>query len=461
MTFRVSAVWPWSLKLEAGSDMHALLDSTTGGLLAGLVSPLASALSGVETASANLSFWRKAWFGTRAASGDARMADDTYMYLWWLCVFWFVLLMALMFWFCVKWRRKPGVAAPRSPSHHTVLEITWTIIPTLFFVAIFFKGFWDYVERIVARGDSTMIALEAQKWNWDMVYANGRVTTELTSLGGRLGEVKIFYVPDASGIQLRMTSKDVIHSFWVPDWRIKCDIFPNRYTSVWFETDPIDPSDPDILVHEDEDPDSVGQAFEERYLYKDHLVYCAEYCGDYHSEMIGIVRVVPRDVYAAWVNDPGIDWDDALPGGRMPLWQIGQLLHATKGCSSCHTVNGAAGTGPTWDNAWGKMTPLSDGSQVLYDENYVRSSIYSPGVQLHQGYANQMTVFTPDQINERELGAIMSYMMYLADIEMDPAAVTSIIGGGAATTTPPAGAETPQPAPEAAPQPAPAVAPPH
>ncbi len=409
--------------------MLALLDTTIGGAMSNTL--------------ASQGFWHWAWFGDKASSGDARMADDTFMFLWWLSTFWFVLLMGLMGWWCFRWRRKPGVPAPRSASHNTVLEVTWTIIPTLFFVAIFFKGFWDYIERIVARGDSTMIALTAQKWNWDMVYANGRTTTEFTTLGGRSNEAKIFYVPDDSGVQLRMTSTDVIHSFWVPDWRIKCDVFPNRYTGLWFETEKLDQSDPEILVHEDENPGSPDPAFRERYIYKDHIIYCAEYCGDFHSEMVGIIRVVPQEVYAAWVNDPGINWGDAVPGGSKQLWEIGQILHGTKGCASCHTINGAPGTGPTWDNAWGTMVPLADGTQVRYDENYVRASIYTPGVQIHQGYANQMTVFTPEQINERELGAIMALMMHLADVQMDPNAVQSIIDGGPASVTPPAPPEEP------------------
>lgn len=414
--------------------MLALLNTSIGSFF--------SPLAGRVMVLGDLGFWHWAWFDDKASSVDARTSDNTFMFLWWLCVFWFVLLMGLMFWFCVKWRRKPGVPAPRSASHNTPLEITWTIIPTLLLVVIFFVGFWDYVERIVARGDSTRITLEAQKWNWDMIYANGRVTTELTTMGGRVGEVKIFYVPESTGIQLRMSSKDVIHSFWVPDWRTKCDVFPNRYTAVWFETEALDPSDPEIKVHADKDPNSVGLAFEERYIYQDHMVYCAEYCGDFHSEMMGIVRVVPKHVYEAWVNDPGIDWPTVtgLPGGR-PLWEIGELLYTVKGCSSCHTTNGAAGTGPTWDKTattgWGTDILLADNSRVLFDENYVRNSVYQPGTQLHAGFSNQMTVFTPDSLNERELGAIMAFMMHLADIDMDPAAQASIATGGAASVTPP------------------------
>lgn len=384
-------------------------------------------------------FWHWAWFGENAASGDARMADGTFMFLWWLSVFWFVLLMGLMAWWCVRWRRRPGVAAPRSASHNTPLEITWTIIPTLILVVIFFKGFWDYVERIVARGDSTTIALTATKWNWDMVYPNGRVTTEVTTLGGRFNEAKIFYVPEGSGVRLRMISTDVIHSFWVPDWRIKCDVFPNRYTSLWFETERLDQSDPEVQVHEDRNAAAREEAFKERYIYKDHIIYCAEYCGDFHSEMVGIIRVVPQAVYAAWVNDPGID------GDKLALWEIGQILHTTKGCSSCHTVNGSAGTGPTWDNAWGTTVPLKGGGTVLYDENYVRTSVYNPGAQLHDGFANQMTVFTPAQINERELGAIMAFMMHLADVPTTPEFESEFTWKTGAAAAPPAPGMEPAP----------------
>lgn len=412
--------------------MHGLINNTLGGAASGLASH-------ARTLIADMGFWEWAWFGSRAASADARGTDDMFMFLFWLSTFWFVLLMGLMFWFCVKWRRKPGVPAPISPSHNTPLEIFWTIVPTILLVIIFFRGFWDYVERVVARGDSIMMTVQAQKWNWEMTYANGRTTTQTTSLGGRIDEVKIFYVPEDSGIQLRMSSSDVIHSFWVPDWRIKCDIFPNRYTSIWFETEKLVKGEPGVLVHPDRDPTTTGLPHEEEYIYRDHIIYCAEYCGDFHSEMIGIIRVVPRDVYVSWVNDPGIDWDGT------PLWQVGQILYRTKGCSSCHTVNGARSTGPTWLNAWGSMVPLTNGQQVRFDENYFRTSVYVPAAQIHQGYANQMTVFTPDQINERELGALMAYMMHLAGIEMDPLAAQSIIDGGPATATPPEGEGEPAP----------------
>ncbi|MEZ6232697.1 MAG: cytochrome c oxidase subunit II transmembrane domain-containing protein [Phycisphaerales bacterium] len=412
-------------------------------MVAPLLNSLADASAGLTgllgRAPALQGFFHWAFFDTDAASHDARTADGTYMFLWWLSVFWFVLLMGLMGWFCFRWRRKPGVAAPVSPSHHTALEITWTIIPTLLLVVIFFKGFWDYAERVVARGDSVRMNLRAYKWNWEMTYASGRSITETMSVGGRMNEANIFYVPEGSGIQLKMTSSDVIHSFWVPDWRIKCDIFPNRYTSVWFETETLDPADPEVQIHPDKNPDSPGLAHEEEFRYKDHIVFCAEYCGDFHSEMIAVIRVVPREVYASWVTDPGIDW----PG--MNLADIGEILWKAKGCSSCHTTNGSAGTGPTWRNAWGTQVPLTDGTSVLYDENYVRNSIYTPAAQIHQGFANQMTVFTPSSVNERELGAIMAFMMRLAGQEMDPLAAQSIIDGGPASTTPPEGGAEPTP----------------
>lgn len=359
-------------------------------------------------------------------TGLATNSDALFLFIWWVSVFFFVLLMALMVYFVFKFRRRPGKAAPVSPAHHTGLEITWSVVPSMILVVIFFWGFWGYAHAIVPPASPSELTLNAAKWKWRLDYPGGATSNEFVTLGAS-DQIPVMYIPEAEPLRVKMYSDDVLHSFWVPDFRRKFDVFPNRYTAMWIEPEAI----ADVKAKH---PEMVGTfpVTDAKYggrEYVDHHVYCAEYCGDLHSEMAAILRVVPRDVYLMKLKDFGFD----------PTWPIekkGANLWGKK-CSSCHTIDGRAGTGPTWKNIWGYPVEFGDGtaytaeqmSDYTFFSNFIRESILEPQKKLVKGYGGLMQSFQ-GQISEEELDYITQYLIFLSDKK--PASFDPQTGVGAA-----------------------------
>jgi len=321
--------------------------------------------------------------------------DALYIFIWWVSVFFFVLLMGLMVWFCVKYRRRRGVPTPLSPSHHTVLELTWSVVPTLLLVIIFFWGFWGYVDAHVTPAGAEQATLTAGQWWWRMDYDNGAVSSEQALVGART-DTPIFYVPEDQPMQLRMTSTDVLHSFWVPDMRKKVDLFPNRYTNYWFQFRELDPDDPEV------------SRLDDGTLYRDHYVFCAEYCGDQHSEMAAVLRVVPDAYYRQWKKDSA--------GANLSPVQKGERLYKIQ-CASCHSVDGRSLTGPTWLNLYGYEHEYADGSTIVSDANHIRESILNPAAKIRlkddgSSYGNKMNLIP---LTSEEINHVIEYMRTLSD----------------------------------------------
>lgn len=340
-------------------------------------------------------------------------SDALFLFIWWVGVFFFVVLMGLMFWFCWKYRRREGKAAPRSPSHNTLLEITWTVLPSLILVVIFFWGFDGYLKAQMPAGHSEQIDLDAYKWGWAMTYDNGAQSVETVPLGST--QVPVFYVAAGKPVQLKMSSQDVIHSFWVPDFRTKLDVMPNRFTPYQFTTDELDPNDPRVLSG----TITVGESSVDT-RYRDHWIFCAEYCGDSHSEMAAILRVVEPAVFNWWKATPPY-------GSDTPPVEVGELVYTAKGCATCHSVDGSTGTGPTWLNAWGNPVPFADGTELSQREidadpvvwdNYVRESILNPGIKIHAGYTNAMASYD-GRLSQVELRGLVAYIRSLSDANPD------------------------------------------
>lgn len=355
---------------------------------------------------ANISVQDKLWFGDESFTKAGGQADWMFHFIWWCSVVSFVGLMGLMLWFSIVYRRRKGKAAPASPHHNTILEITWTIIPTIFFFVMFFEGFRGYINMSYAPVGAIECNLTGQRWQWSLEYPGGQQSSEFATEtdGVRSTDAKqffsdqpsqIWYFPEGQPVLLRMTSTDVIHSFWVPDFRMKYDVFPNRYTSYTFTPDELDDS---ALIMPDEE---LGA-----YRYRDHIVFCAEYCGDYHSEMAAVIRVVPQEIYEAKLEIFG--------SPRGTLAQRGELVALQNGCFACHSVNGDANTGPTWQNLYNNEHQYADGSTVLADDNHIRESIYEPAAKIRAGYPNQMVSYQGN-ISTEQLGWVIAYMKTLSE----------------------------------------------
>ena len=325
-------------------------------------------------------------------------ADALFLGILAISTFVFFVLMGLMVYWAIKYRRRAGVAAPRSPGHNTALEVTWTAIPSVIFIAMFFVGFRAYAKMQTAPPDAVVMDLDAFKWSWNLRYKGIPLAADSVETGAR--PIPVFLVPEDTPIQLEMRSSDVLHSFWVPDFRFKMDVIPNRVTNYWFKTPKLKPDDRD-------NPDLA-------YPNREHVVYCAEYCGDQHSEMGAVLRVVPMDVFRAFLRNP------IAPG--TPPREVGSFIWQNQ-CSSCHSVDGSAGQGPTWRNLFGNEFSYTDGSRVVADTQHIIESILYPAAKIRSGYPNNMPSYL-GQLNDQQLRGIVAYMRTLSDksgeIEIDP-----------------------------------------
>ncbi len=357
------------------------------------------------------------FFREAGASSHAQDVDALYLFIFWVSMGSFAIVMGLMLYFVVKYRRVPGKASERSPSHHTLLELTWSIVPLLFMVVMFFWGFRGYTKMVVAPADAEVLMLTGRKWNWSVNYPNGAQslwTTKARNYGTVASnlsdktEVKsqlvqgtidypVFVVPAGRATKFQMISEDVLHSFWVPDFRIKFDVFPNRYTAVWIEPE----------YFRGENTDAKGRK------YDDHWVMCAEYCGDGHSEMLAVLRVMSEADYRSALEE------FATPTGTPA--ERGEKIAKSKGCFSCHSVDGGKNTGPTWKNNYGYAREFTAGPGMSDADataeswlNYVRDSIYVPGSHVRRGYPNQMVSYQ-GQLGEEQIFYISEYIKSLSD----------------------------------------------
>ena len=212
-----------------------------------------------------------------SASTYSQEVDWVFYFIFGICAFFFVLIVALMVLFAVKFRARKGAATPTGLKHSTALELTWTIIPVIIVVIIFYYGFRGYMDMATPPANSYPIIVTAQKWQWFFQYPNGHIDDKL-------------HVPAQRPISLVLQSNDVIHSLYVPAFRIKRDAVPGRYNKTWFEATEVP---------------QAGKTLE-------YDLFCAEYCGTSHATMITKVVVHEPNSFAAWLEDAS-NWVDRMP----------------------------------------------------------------------------------------------------------------------------------------------------
>lgn len=298
-------------------------------------------------------------------SSKAGEVDSLFYFILWIALIFFALIVGLMVLFVVRYRRRPGHDAQPSPHHNLPLEIAWTIVPTILVVIIFWFGFKSFLNMSMPPANAYEILVTGQKWKWLFTYPNGYVDEDL-------------HVPADTPIQLVITSEDVIHSLFVPDFRIKKDAVPGRFTKAWFQA--LRPGE--------------------------HDLFCAEYCGTSHSDMLARVIVHPPLEFAQWLQDAG-GFLDTLPPA-----EAGARLFTQRGCKQCHAVDGAAGIGPSLQGVFGHAVLLSDGSRIQADENYLRESILEPMARIVAGYEPVMPTYK-GRLTDREITAIIEYLKSL------------------------------------------------
>ena len=304
----------------------------------------------------------KTFFLPPARSTIAPAHDGLYHFVLWMSIFFTALIAGLLVYFVIKYRRKSPHDVPEGPTHSTAIELGWTLPPLILVMVIFTWGFRGFINLNQAPNSAYQVVVTASKWNWAFTYEGGESDGTL-------------HVPVNTPISLVLTSKDVIHSFYVPAFRVKKDVVPGRFNKTWFEAT------------------EVGE----------YQLFCAEYCGQQHSTMITKVVVEPMDDFLAYLEERGKWWE-----GQKPI-DVGKTVHQEKGCVACHSLDGTAGTGPSWKDVFNNERMFADGTKLVADEEYIRDSILNPGNHIVAGYENVMPTFQ-GQIKDQEILGVIELL---------------------------------------------------
>jgi cytochrome c oxidase subunit 2 len=302
----------------------------------------------------------------QGAAGAAGV-DALYVFLVVLSGFMSAAIFATIFFFALKFRRRPGVEAEQIEGSK-VLEITWSIVPLGVFIFIFVWGAFIFFRERTPPRSATEVYVVAKQWMWKLQHEEGQ------------REINELHVPVGRDVKLIMTSQDVIHSFYVPAFRIKQDVLPGRYTNLWFHA-----TRPGTY----------------------HL-FCSQYCGTQHSGMIGQVVVMEPAQYEAWLSG-------GTGTGAVSLAVSGKTLFSDLGCATCHRTD-TQGRGPNLEGVFGKPVMLEDGRVVNADENYIRESILTPAAKVVKGFKPIMPVFQ-GLVSDEQLNALMAYVKSLGSAQ--------------------------------------------
>lgn len=295
------------------------------------------------------------------ASSIAGEVDALYVFLVLLSLFMTVAIFTMILLFAIRYRRRPGVKAEQIEGSHK-LELTWSIAPLFVFMVIFFWSAIIFFKQRTPPDGAGTVYVVAKQWMWKLQHEEGQ------------REINQLHIPVGKDVKLIMTSQDVIHSFYVPAFRIKQDVLPGRYTTAWFHAT------------------KAGT----------YHLFCAEYCGTQHSGMIGSVVVMEPAEYQAWLSGGG---------STQSLAQTGEAMFQQLGCSTCHRTD-TQGRGPNLTGLFGKKVMLDDGRTVVADENYIRESILVPGAKVVSGFKPVMPVFQ-GLVTEEQLNSLIAYVKSL------------------------------------------------
>ncbi len=302
-----------------------------------------------------------------AGSEIARQFNHLYEFLLIMSAIGFVVLIGGMIYFIYKYKRQSATAKSAYITHDSRLEFLWSFIPFLFFMASFVWGWVVYHQMRDFPKDALEVHVTARQWSWSYTYKSGKKSSEL-------------YVPVGKPVKLILSSDDVLHSFFVPAFRVKQDAVPGRYTALWFK------------------PETEGT----------YTVFCTEYCGAVHSGMLSKVNVVPEPEFEAWLGGGPV-----LAGGKeMSLVDMGKKLFAERTCLQCHSVEGKVNIGPALNGLFGSTVAFTDGGSAKADENYLRESILNSQAKIKKGYQPQMPVFQ-GQFEDKEVTALVEYIKSL------------------------------------------------
>ncbi|HEV7238291.1 MAG TPA: cytochrome c oxidase subunit II [Thermoanaerobaculia bacterium] len=292
------------------------------------------------------------------ASSVAPLVDGLYLGLVVITGAVSLLIWFVIFYFAVKYRRRPNNELAQEQEPPVALEMTWTIVPTIIFMGIFIAGAWLFFRLNRVPSNALEVYATGRQWMWKFQHPTGQ------------REINTLHVPVGRPVKITLASEDVIHSLWFPSFRVKMDVLPNRFRVMWFEA-------------------TKTGSFH---------IFCAEYCGTKHSGMIGTVVVMEPTEYQRWLAG----------GSEGSLASQGEKLFAKYACNTCH-MDTATGRGPVLAGLYGQTRPLAGGENVVVDDNYIRESILNPTAKIAAGFQPLMPTFQ-GQVSEDDLIRLLSYV---------------------------------------------------
>ena len=307
------------------------------------------------------------------ASTIAPQVDTVYFVLLGLSAVFGTLVVGLLVYFGVKYRRGSRADRSRPVSHNLKLELVLLTVPTILALAVFVWAASIFFNMNRAPAAALELTVTGKQWMWKVQHPSGQA------------EINQLHIPIGRPIRLTMISLDVIHSFYIPAFRIKRDVVPGQYSSMWFEAT------------------RTGE----------YHLFCAEYCGTLHSGMIGQVVVMEPAQYEAWLGGQRseIEQGDGTPAAA------GAQLVQQLGCAGCHR-SGGDGTGPALEGIFGHPVVLQGGQTAIVDETYIRESILNPGAKVVEGYQPLMPSYQ-GQASEEDILRIIEYLRSLGGTEED------------------------------------------
>jgi cytochrome c oxidase subunit 2 len=302
------------------------------------------------------------------ASLQGQFIDDLFQIHTWIIAFLFALIVGFMLYSIVVFRRKEGDETDADHIEgNNKLEITWTVIPLITVLGVAAMGANTLAKVTAIDPQALEVNVVGQQWSWRFEYPDTGVVSDVLML------------PEDQQALLLMESSDVIHSFWVPEFRVKQDLVPGITTEVRIT------------------PTELG----------DYTVRCAEVCGLNHTYMLADVKVVSEEEFNSWLAAEAAVADDPVARG--------QKVYEAYGCQACHSLDGSEGVGPTLLNAYGHEVTLEDGTTVIADEAYLYDSIVDPNKQIVQGFAPSMPQNFADQLSDEEISDLIEFIKSLSE----------------------------------------------
>ena len=326
-------------------------------------------------------FLRKLMWLPEAASEHARNFDALLAFMVGMSVLVGLAILAVSLYFMARYRRRSEGERTPEVNPRRIHEVFFVAFPLTFFLIWFAMGFGLFIRLQVPPRDAMDVYVQGKKWMWKFAYPGGP------------NSLDVLRVPARRPVRILGTSRDVIHSFFVPALRIKQDVLPGRYTQIWFTADREGTYD----------------------------IFCAEYCGLGHSAMLGQLIVMRPDEFDAWIaasrrgiasaqDGPPVGPETLLAGAN--LVEQGREVAVQQGCVKCHTITGERHIGPTWLDLYLRKEKLTDGTTVIADESYLTKSMMDPGAQIVSGYQNVMPSFQ-GKMTPPEVAAVVEYIKSL------------------------------------------------